>query len=68
MGLQHERQAATWLWDLVRGLQDLHLAGILHCDVKLGNMLLGEDLRAKLGDFGVACRVGALVGKGGTDK
>lgn len=40
--------------DIARGLEALHDAGILHGDVKPGNVLIFNDGQAKLADFGLA--------------
>jgi eukaryotic-like serine/threonine-protein kinase len=40
--------------DLLRALGHIHAAGIIHRDVKPGNVLLDRDGRACLTDFGVA--------------
>lgn len=39
--------------DILEGLRDLHVAGIVHCDIKGKNVLVGND-GAKLCDFGAA--------------
>ncbi|XP_048136004.1 mitogen-activated protein kinase kinase kinase 18 isoform X2 [Rhodamnia argentea] len=44
---------------VVSALQQLHSRGIVHCDVKGTNILVGQDPRsAKLADFGSAIRIG----------
>ncbi|XP_019195273.1 PREDICTED: mitogen-activated protein kinase kinase kinase NPK1-like isoform X3 [Ipomoea nil] len=43
---------------LLRGLRFIHETGYVHCDVKLDNILLGEDGRIRIADFGLAKRYG----------
>lgn len=41
--------------EILEGLATLHAAGIVHRDVKPGNLLLTESGELKLADFGLAC-------------
>lgn len=41
--------------DISQGLCYLHTSGVLHLDLKSDNILIDENFRAKLADFGTAC-------------
>ncbi len=42
---------------LIEGVKYINKKNIIHRDLKLGNMLLNENMEIKIGDFGLATRV-----------
>ena len=57
-GRTTERQALTWVQETALGLQAAHQNGLIHRDIKPGNILLSQDRTAKLVDFGLALMFG----------
>ncbi|MHC4983660.1 MAG: serine/threonine-protein kinase [Planctomycetota bacterium] len=48
------KEALQIIWRLAAALNAVHGAGIIHRDIKPGNIIVSESLRAKITDFGVA--------------
>lgn len=50
-----EKLARTYFHQLIEGLEYLHSQGVAHLDVKLENLLIGENFQLKIADFDNAC-------------
>ncbi|KAJ9579499.1 hypothetical protein L9F63_004847 [Diploptera punctata] len=63
MELHKRRKALTepevryYMRQILLGCHYLHQKKIIHRDLKLGNLLLNDDLQVKIGDFGLAARI-----------
>lgn len=60
--IEDEQELQVFAWDILNGLQYIHSQGIIHCDVKLDNMLAHKEDDdkipiIKLCDFGLAHQV-----------
>lgn len=53
-GVMPEALAVKVLRQVIEGLDFLHKNNILHRDIKLDNILMGEDYEAKIVDFGIS--------------
>jgi polo-like kinase 1 len=42
---------------LIDGLEYLHKIGIVHRDIKLGNVFLNNKMQVKIGDFGLSAKL-----------
>ena len=49
-----EPEVRYFLVQICEGVRYIHQRGILHRDLKLGNMFLTWDMTLKIGDFGLA--------------
>jgi serine/threonine protein kinase len=57
-----------WLVEVASGLAGAHESGVVHRDVKPGNVLLAADDTAKITDFGISRIGGREAGRGGTPR
>lgn len=56
------RALRATLAHVLRALKYLHAQGVIHGDIKPGNLMIDARRRVKLGDFGLACRVASADG------
>ncbi|MEL6178432.1 MAG: serine/threonine-protein kinase, partial [Myxococcota bacterium] len=54
-------QVAQWIYQVCQALAYIHGQGIVHADVKPGNILIDTSGRPVLVDFGIATRFGSRV-------
>jgi serine/threonine protein kinase len=52
-----EPEVRFYMLQLVHTIRHLHQRQVIHRDLKLGNLFLGETLDIKLGDFGLAAKI-----------
>jgi len=52
-----ELEVQYYILQLIKALQYLHNLKIVHRDLKLANLFISEDMKLKLGDFGLAARL-----------
>lgn len=58
LGVPPDR-AVRWIRHACRGTARTHQAGLLHRDIKPANLFITAEGDARLGDFGLACLMGA---------
>ncbi len=58
------QRACAWAADLARALGLAHRAGIIHGDIKTGNIFVTPEEKVKLGDFGIAQLATQVSGSG----
>lgn len=58
------QRACTWAADIARALGLAHSAGIIHGDIKTGNIFVTPEEKVKLGDFGIARMATQVSGSG----
>ena len=59
-------QAEVWIAQIAEALKSIHAKGILHCDLKPANVLLDDEDRAYLADFGQSLVLGGRSRAWGT--
>jgi serine/threonine protein kinase len=57
------QRSCAWAADLAGALAQAHRAGIIHGDIKPGNIFVTPDEKVKLGDFGIARLVTQVSGR-----
>jgi len=49
---------AVWFYQILYGLNEIHKKGIIHGDLKMGNVMLDESNNIKIIDFGISVKNG----------
>jgi polo-like kinase 1 len=52
-----EPEARFYMAQILDACDFMHRSNVIHRDLKLGNLFLGEDLQIKVGDFGLATTI-----------
>lgn len=52
-----EPETRYFMKQILDGVLYLHEHGIIHRDLKLGNLFLNDNLDVKIGDFGLAAKI-----------
>ncbi|KAJ2743121.1 ATP binding [Coemansia sp. BCRC 34301] len=67
-GMFPETLVRTYTAQIIEGLVYLHEQGIIHRDIKGGNVLIDQDGSVKISDFGISKRVDEVVAASKTDR
>lgn len=59
------KKAVAFMVKVARGIQAVHSAGVVHCDLKPANVLLTSDGEPKVADFGMSSLADARLASGG---
>lgn len=52
-----EPEVRYFMKQILEGVLYLHEKGIIHRDLKLGNLFINDEVEVKIGDFGLAAQI-----------